>query len=201
MTILRQIRHRGALLGFALVLVAPGAAMRCGLLSFDWRFAAMLVVSCFCIALCLFAGYSFAELGCGVPRVGRHWLFCGAVTALLAAPMALEAHYLAPSHPQPDWVVFAPFYALVSSPCQEVVCRAIPKLLTDRLRLSGGNYILFSSTVFALAHSGYGDPLLLMNTFFAGLAWATAYLLTRNIWPVAASHAAVGTFAFWLGAA
>ena len=67
--------------------------------------------------------------------------------------------------------------------------------------MSGPHYVLFSSVVFSLMHNGYGDPVLLVNTFFAGLAWATAYLITRNIWPLIFSHAAVGTLAFALGVA
>jgi membrane protease YdiL (CAAX protease family) len=90
---------------------------------------------------------------------------------------------------------------LVSSPCQEVVCRSIPKLLADRLQMSGRNYVLFSSAVFSLMHAAYGDPVLLANTFLAGIAWSTAYLFTRNVWPLTASHAAVGSFAFWIGLA
>lgn len=58
-----------------------------------------------------------------------------------------------------------------------------------------------SAAVFPLMHWAYGDTLLLANTFFAGPVWAGAYLVTRNIWPIVASHAAVGTFAFWVGAA
>jgi membrane protease YdiL (CAAX protease family) len=82
-----------------------------------------------------------------------------------------------------------------------VVCRSIPKLLADRLQMSGRNYVLFSSVIFSLMHGAYGDPVLLANTFFAGLAWGGAYLLTRNIWPLIVSHAAVGMLAFWLGVA
>ena len=115
--------------------------------------------------------------------------------------MLLESRYLAVAHPPFDWIGFAPFYVLVSSPCQEVVCRSIPKLIADRLQMSGRNYVLYSSVVFSLMHNAYGDPMLLANTFFAGLAWATAYLFTRNIWPLIFSHAAVGTLAFCLGVA
>jgi len=75
------------------------------------------------------------------------------------------------------------------------------KINYRRLRMSGPNYVLFSSAIFSLMHFAYGDGVLLMNSFFAGLVWATAYLFTRNIWPLVASHAAVGTFAFWLGVA
>ena len=90
---------------------------------------------------------------------------------------------------------------LVSSPCQELVCRAIPKLMTDRLQISGLAYVLYSSTMFSLIHVAYGDPMLLINTFLLGLVWGTAYLKMRNIWPLILSHAAIGTLAFSLGLA
>jgi hypothetical protein len=49
MTTLRQIRYASPLLGFALLLLAPGVAIRCGLLPFDLRFEALILVSFLCI--------------------------------------------------------------------------------------------------------------------------------------------------------
>ena len=201
MTSSLRLGRQAALPAFALSLLAPSVAIRCGLLPFDQRFEALVIVSMLCIGLCVYEGFGVADLGLARPWIARHWLGCGAITLLLAAGIALETNFLDAAREPPDWSRFGPFYVLVSSPCQEVVCRSIPKLITDRLSLSGGKYVLFSSTVFALMHYAYGDTMLLLNCFFAGLAWATAYLVTRNVWPLAASHAAVGMFAFWLGAA
>ena len=201
MTVLRQPRHIASLLGFAFLLLTPGVAIRCGLLPFEFRFEALLIVSVLCIASCAFAGFSLAELGLGRPSALRHWAGCGALTLALACSVLLESRLLDFAHRPSDWIGLAPFYVLVSSPCQEVVCRSIPKLIADRLQMSGRNYVLYSSVVFSLMHNAYGDPMLLANTFFAGLAWATAYLFTRNIWPLIFSHAAVGTLAFCLGVA
>lgn len=187
---------------FALLLLLPGAAMRGGVLSFDYRFEALLVVSSVCVAACVLAGYTRAELGLCAPWVARHWFGAGLITLLLAFGMLIEANLLQNvGRKEPEWLAFAPFYVLVSSPCQEVVCRSIPKLLADRIEMSGRNYVLFSAAVFALMHSAYGDPALLANTFLAGLAWAGAYLITGNIWPLVASHAIVGLLAFSLGVA
>lgn len=201
MTVLRHLRFLAPLLAFASLLLTPGVAIRCGLLPFDFRFEALVIISGLCIALCLLAGYSFSELGLGAPWVARHWLACGALTALLAVSILLEAQFFSFAPHPSNLVRFAPFYVLVSSPCQEVVCRSIPKLITDRLQMSGRNYVLFSSAVFSLMHNAYGDPVLLANTFFAGLVWASAYVLTRNIWPLIASHAAIGMLAFSVGVA
>jgi membrane protease YdiL (CAAX protease family) len=201
MTVLRRPRDIAPLFGFALLLLLPGAAIRGGLLPFEFRFEALFGVSFLCIALCAVAGFSLAELGLARPLALRHWAGCGALTLALAASVFLESRYLALAHKPPDWISFAPFYVLVSSPCQEVVCRSIPKLIADKMQMSGGHYVLYSSVVFSLMHNAYGDPMLLANTFFAGLAWATAYLITRNIWPLICSHAAVGTLAFFLGVA
>jgi membrane protease YdiL (CAAX protease family) len=59
----------------------------------------------------------------------------------------------------------------------------------------------FSSTIFSLMHIGYGDGVLLLNTFIVGLAWSSLYLVTRSIWPLSLSHATIGTLAFSLGVA
>ncbi|WP_442753764.1 type II CAAX prenyl endopeptidase Rce1 family protein [Methylocystis sp. JAN1] len=201
MTTAYRLRDITPLTGFALLLLTPGVAIRCGLLPFDMRFEALLLVSALCIGLVVIAGYSSAELGLRQPWVARHWLVSGMVTLGVGAAIYLEAQFLPTGRTQPDWIKFAPFYVLVSSPCQELVCRSIPKLITDRLNMSGLNYMLFSAATFSLMHVAYGDALLLANTFFVGLAWAGAYQVTRNVWPVAASHAAVGTLAFWLGIA
>ncbi len=201
MTVLRRIYDNWLLFGFALLLVAPGVAIRLGLLPFDLRFEVMLAISVLTIALCVIAGHSAAELGLRTPHYMRHWLGCGLITLFVGLAIYVEARFFPTERAQPDWMRFAPFYILISSPCQELVCRAIPKIIADRLQMSGTRYVLVSAAVFSLMHIPYGDPLLLANTFFAGLAWAGAYLVTRNIWPVAASHAAVGSFAFWLGIA
>lgn len=201
MTLAHRIRDTAPLTGFALLLLTPGVAIRFGLIPFDMRFEALLLVSALCIGLVFAAGYSAAELGLRAPWVARHWLVSALVTIGVGAAIYLEAQFFPAGRAQPDWIKFAPFYVLVSSPCQELVCRSIPKLITDRLNMSGGNYMLFSAATFSLMHVAYGDALLLANTFFVGLAWAAAYQATRNVWPVAASHAAVGTFAFWLGIA
>ena len=188
-------------LAFSLLLLLPGLAVQGGVLPFDQRFEALLIVSILCIGACALAGFTRAELGLGAPAVSRHWAGGVAMTLALAAMVALETRFVGGRTEQPDWMTFAPFYVLVSSPCQEIVCRAIPMLLAERLRMTGRSYIFFSASLFSLMHLAYGDPLLLLNTFFAGVAWAGAYLVTRNIWPVIFSHAAVGSFAFWLGVA
>ena len=197
----RALRSHGPLFGFVALLLAPSLAIAGGALSFHLRFEALLVVSVLCIAACVLGGYSFAELGLGAPRGARAWVICGVLTSLLLAAIVVEAQFLNHPKPPPNWIAFAPFYVLVSSPCQEVVCRSIPKLIADRLQMSGRHYVLFSSAVFSLMHAAYGDPVLLANTFVAGIAWSTAYLFTRNVWPLTASHAAVGSFAFWIGLA
>jgi membrane protease YdiL (CAAX protease family) len=201
MTLTHRLRDISPLLGFILLLLTPGAAIRCGLIPFDMRFEALLIVSALCIGLCVVAGYSSAELGLRAPWVARHWAGCGLATLGIGAAVYLEAQLFPAGREQPDWLKFAPFYVLVSSPCQELVCRSIPKLIADKLKLGGVNYMLFSAATFSLMHVAYGDALLMANTFFVGLVWAAAYQVTRNVWPVAASHAAVGTFAFWLGIA
>ncbi len=201
MTALRRAHDNWLLIGFALVLLSPSVAIRAGLLPFDMRFEALLGISSLCIGLCFLAGCSAAELGLKPPWIARHWLGCALVTLCIGVALYLESLWFTIDRPQPDWMRFAPFYVLISSPCQELVCRAIPKLIADRLQISGGGYVLFSAAVFSLMHIAYGDALLLANTFFVGLIWAAAYRLTRNIWPLAASHAAVGSLAFWLGVA
>ncbi len=190
-----------ALSSFTFITLLPGGAIRSGLLPFDLRFHALVAVAGVCIGMTALAGYSRRELGIRLPRGARHWLACAALTVTLAILMALETQFFTVAHEPPPWASFAPFYVLVSSPCQEIVFRSIPKLIADQLRMSGRGYVLYSATVFALMHGAYGDPLLLVNTFVAGLAWGVAYLRLRNIWPVAVSHASVGLFAFWLGVA
>ena len=205
MTISRQWRTIAPLPAFAALLLAPGLAIHYGLLPFDYRIPALLLVSLLCIAACFLAGFSCAELGLGRPSFREHWLFCGGVTAALAAIMVAQTRLFTFDHQPPAWLSFAPFYVLVSSPCQEVVCRSIPKLMTDRLSTRASmrpwTYVLYSSLVFSLFHVAYGDGVLLINTFLVGVVWAFAYLRMRNIWPVIASHAAIGVLAFSLGLA
>ena len=201
MTYLRQLRPIVPLAGFAVLLTLPGLAIQLGLLPFEYRVYALLVVSAVCIALCLLAGFSYAELGLGRPSSRRHWIGCGTLTVGLAAIMVLATKLFSFDHQQPVWLSFAPFYVLVSSPCQEVVCRSIPKLMTDRLQTNGWAYVLYSATMFSLIHLAYGDTALLLNTFLLGVVWGIAYLRMLNIWPLIISHAAIGTLAFSLGLA
>ena len=205
MSLLRQARHQvrpvAPLIGFAALLAIPGLAIQSGALPFEYRMHALLAVSALCVALCLWSGCSAAELGLAPPLLRAHWIACAVLTLGLAAIMLLQTQLFAFTRKPPDWLSFAPFYVLVSSPCQELVCRAIPKLMTDRLQISGFAYVLYSSAMFSLIHIAYGDGLLLLNTFLLGLVWGTAYLKMRNLWPLILSHATIGTLAFSLGLA
>lgn len=205
MTFLRQQQLQWRLIapltGFAALLLTPGLAIHWGLLPFEYRIHALLLVSALCISLCLMAGVSFAELGLSRPSDRSHWVFCAAITAGVAAIMVAQTRFFTFDHTPPAWLGFAPFYVLVSSPCQEVLCRSIPKLMTDRLQVSPWTYVIYSSAVFSLIHIAYGDSVLLINTFLVGIVWGFAYLRMRNIWPVILSHAAIGTLAFSLGIA
>ena len=184
-----------------MLLLAPGLAIHSGLLPFEYRTYALVAVSAVCIALCLRSGFSAAELGLGRPSFRDHWLGCTVLTLGLAAVMVLQTHLITFDAQPPVWLSFAPFYVLVSSPCQEVVCRSIPKLMTDRLQARSWVYVLYSSAVFSLIHIAYGDTTLLLNTFAVGIVWGIAYLRMLNIWPLILSHAAIGTLAFALGLA
>ncbi len=201
MTNLRQLRRVAPLPGFAALLLLPGLAIYAGLMPFEYRIHALLVVSALCIALCLWSGFTFAELGFARPAIRQHWFGCAALTLGVAAVMLLQTHFFSFDQHPPAWASFAPFYVLVSSPCQEVVCRSIPKLMTDRLQTSGWAYVLYSSAVFSAIHVAYGDAALLLNTFLIGIVWGFAYLRMLNIWPLILSHAAIGTLAFSLGLA
>ncbi len=90
----------------------------------------------------------------------------------------MRFHHFSP--PAPNWLRFAPFYVLVSSPLQEISCRAIPRLIAERLGANATSYAVFSSLLFSLMHFAYGDAALLINTFFAGVVWSVTYLLTGS---------------------
>ena len=65
MTLLRSARPAAPLLGFTALLAVPGLAIQGGALPFEYRLHAMLAISALCIGLCLWAGFSLAELGFG----------------------------------------------------------------------------------------------------------------------------------------
>jgi hypothetical protein len=148
MTLLRQWRAIAPPPGFAALLLTPGLAIHWAVLPFAYRIHALLAVSGICIALCCWAGFSLNELGLGRPSFRAHWIGSAALTLGLAAIMVPETHLFRFTHERPVWLSFAPFYVLVSSPCQEVVCSSIPKLMTDRLQTSGWTYVLYSSAMF-----------------------------------------------------
>ena len=201
MTFSRQWRSLVPLAAFTVLLLTPGLAIHFGLMPFAYRTYALVAVSGLCIVLCVLSGLSLADLGLGRPSFREHWLGCAVLTLGLAAIMVLQTRLFTFDAEPPVWLSFAPFYVLVSSPCQEVICRSIPKLMTDRLQARGWVYVLYSSAVFSLIHIAYGDTALMLNTFAVGIVWSIAYLRMLNIWPMILSHAAIGTLAFSLGLA
>ncbi|WP_295854731.1 CPBP family intramembrane glutamic endopeptidase [Tardiphaga sp.] len=201
MTFSRQWRSLVPLAAFTVLLLTPGLAIHFGLMPFAYRTYALVAVSGLCIVLCVLSGLSLADLGLGRPSFREHWLGCAVLTLGLAAIMVLQTRLFTFDAEPPVWLSFAPFYVLVSSPCQEVICRSIPKLMTDRLQARGWVYVLYSSAVFSLIHIAYGDTALMLNTFAVGIVWGIAYLRMLNIWPMILSHAAIGTLAFSLGLA
>jgi membrane protease YdiL (CAAX protease family) len=201
MTFSRQWRSLVPLAAFTVLMLTPGLAIHFGLMPFAYRTYALVAVSGLCIVLCVLSGLSLADLGLGRPSFREHWLGCAVLTLGLAAIMVLQTRLFTFDAEPPVWLSFAPFYVLVSSPCQEVICRSIPKLMTDRLQARGWVYVLYSSAVFSLIHIAYGDTALMLNTFAVGIVWGIAYLRMLNIWPMILSHAAIGTLAFSLGLA
>jgi membrane protease YdiL (CAAX protease family) len=201
MTVLRRPGPAAALSAYSFVMLAPALAIAAGLLPFALRFHLLAVVTALCVAFCAGAGYSLADLGLTRRGGARPWRNAALLTAVLIGLELIEARLFAPGRAAPDWPGFAPFYVFVSSPSQEIVCRAMPWLLAQRIRAGGKNYVFFSSIVFSLAHAGYGDALLLANAFVAGVAWSAAFWISRSLWPIVASHACVGMFAFWIGVA
>jgi membrane protease YdiL (CAAX protease family) len=201
MTFSRQWRSLVPLAAFTVLLLTPGLAIHFGLMPFAYRTYALVAVSGLCIVLCVLSGLSLADLGLGRPSFREHWLGCAVLTLGLAAIMVLQTRLFTFDAEPPVWLSFAPFYVLVSSPCQEVICRSIPKLMTDRLQARGWVYVLYSSAVFSLIHIAYGDTALMLNTFAVGIVWGIAYLRMLNIWPMILSHATIGTLAFSLGLA
>ena len=188
------------LFGFAFLLLAPGVAIRYGVLPFEFRFQALLLVSGLVIALCAVAGFSLAELGLGRPLALRHWAGCGALTLALAGSVLLESRYLAAAHPPFDWIGFSPSMCSVQPlsgghmPIDSETDRGSAANERAKLRFIFLRRFFVDAQRLWRSHAA-------RQTFFAGLAWATAYLFTRNIWPLIFSHAAVGTLAFCLGVA
>lgn len=199
MTLLRRHLPYLQLLSFSALLIGPGMAIREGAIPFNLRFHILLIIAALCILSCYFAGYTWKELGLTTYVKREHWQRTALLTILLCAPLLAESLAFERIQQQPNWVTFAPFYIFISSPIQEIVCRSIPKLITDNLNLSSTCYIIFSSTIFSLMHIGYADSVLMLNTFIVGLVWSSLYLVTRSIWPLSISHATIGTLAFSLG--
>src|ERR1700712_195410 len=104
MTSSRQWRTIAPLPAVATLLLMPGLAIHWGLLPFEYRIHALLLVSLLCIALCFLAGFSFAELGLGRPSFREHWLFCGGVTVMLALIMVAQTRLFSVVHQPPAWL-------------------------------------------------------------------------------------------------
>ncbi len=76
---------------------------------------------------------------------------------------------------------------------------AMRAYLLMRLRLATGSWgiaILGSTAVFAAYHSHY-DAFGMTDVFVAGLVFAAAWLVTRNLWVVALAHAAGNLWIYW----
>jgi len=92
-----------------------------------------------------------------------------------------------------DWVWII-LYASVSVPLQEFIFRGV--LQKALYRIGTARAIFITSAVYGLIH--YPDPLLIVLTFAAGLAWGYSYYKHPNLLGPVISHAVLGLFLFLL---
>jgi membrane protease YdiL (CAAX protease family) len=84
----------------------------------------------------------------------------------------------------------------VSGFAQELAMRGylVPRLETLLKSTTAG--IVLSSVLFASNHL-YQGPLGVLRTLLSGLIYASAFAITRRIWPLAIAHAAWNVFCLW----
>jgi membrane protease YdiL (CAAX protease family) len=99
-----------------------------------------------------------------------------------------------------DWLLFAPFYVLVSCPAQEFACRGF---LFAGMRRHGvmGHWpqILISAVTYAILHIVYRNWLSFLAPLCIGLVWAAIYRRYPNLWAVVLSHTVLGLISIAIG--
>lgn len=104
-------------------------------------------------------------------------------------------NYFPPKSSYP--IIFAAFYFVISVPLQELLFRALPKMLITKKWL----YVWLTSAVFALCHIYYMQLFALLMVFGMGFLTALDYWNNRNFWAICAFHALTASIAFTLNLA
>jgi membrane protease YdiL (CAAX protease family) len=121
-------------------------------------------------------------------------LYCLAFS--LAAALAIAAYRLAAGwRPLPEGAVWIfalyPLWSLV----QQFLIQALVASNFERLGMSRGIIVPAAAMLFGLSH--LPDWPLAGLCAVAGLAWTWIFLKTRNLWPLALSHAWLGAMAYY----
>ena len=88
------------------------------------------------------------------------------------------------------------YLSLTAAFSEEIICRAIPWLIFQRLLSSPKPaYVIVTSVIFALIHWETGIANVVAS-FSVGLVFSIAYLKLRNIWPLVIAHAVIDLIAF-----
>jgi membrane protease YdiL (CAAX protease family) len=89
-------------------------------------------------------------------------------------------------------LLWLPFYVIISVPVQEFVFRGV--IQTSLYRFGKNPAVITTSLVYAAVH--FYDPLLVILTLAAGLAWGYAFYKKPNLLGPIISHAVLGVFLF-----
>lgn len=83
-------------------------------------------------------------------------------------------------------------YALLSAPVQELVFRGYITWRIKQVYTSGKALEMFSVAIFTFAHLPFHSPLVLVVTFFMGIAYIRNWEKYHNLYSLIISHAIVG---------
>ena len=109
----------------------------------------------------------------------------GYVAQIMISDNWLDQGFRYPSQIPADgtWRVIGAIYlAATAGVVEEIVFRALPRLLADNSWISSFFYVLSSSVLFACVHWENGQ-IALVETFFWGMSMAGLFLATRSLWP------------------
>ncbi len=200
----QSLRRTGAF-GILFVLLCmfytPPTLIWLGIISFKYRFHALVCVLTGLFFYCLLRRFSLHELGFRKDNLttSMRWNLLFSLIGAVGLYATHKAGLLRPRH-----ATYLPYayaaYFFILGPVQEIVFRGILFAEMKRIRILDKRWILLTSSLsFCFLHIIYRHPPLLIIAFISGLAWSAIFTKWPNIWSIALSHSLLGALAMSLG--
>ena len=182
------------------IVIVPVALFLFDIIPFAFRFHAFGAMTIVSIMIVMLDHISAEHLGLNNVQWNKSAVAYSFATIPLIVVLFLAPRFgVSDRISAPDSWSFYSFYILILCPSQEFLFRSALYAAVKRHNGSFLEYVLVSSTLFAIVHVVYRDLITIIVSLGIGLIWSSIFWHSPNLYLVSLSHAILGFLTIRLG--